>query len=140
MTSMLERMTELESLFAQANFDEIELVGPEGGIRLRRHAAMIESQIFDHPAALTSAWVKAPSLGVFLDRHPLQDKPLISIGQHVEKDAFLGYMRLQLVLVPVTAPVAGRIIGINVNHLDPTGYGDPLIEIEPMSEGSHGTE
>ena len=48
--------------------------------------------------------VKAQSVGVFLDTHPLATGPLASVGARVAAGQVLGLLRIGALLLPVTAP------------------------------------
>jgi acetyl-CoA carboxylase biotin carboxyl carrier protein len=74
--------------------------------------------------------VKAQSVGVFLDTHPLAAEPLAPVGARVAAGQVLGLLRIGALLLPVTAPadaVVGRVLATPGAAV---GYGTALFDLD----------
>ncbi|WP_434667278.1 hypothetical protein P5W99_38660 [Paraburkholderia sp. A3BS-1L] len=73
--------------------------------------------------------VRAPCSGNFRSTHPLRPEAAASEGAVVSEGQNLGYMQIESVLFPVTAPSGGRVGPSFVPEGALVGYGDALTEI-----------
>ena len=73
--------------------------------------------------------IKANSLGRFRAAHPDGLFPACPIGAAVERAQILGFLQIGTLLLPVTAPRAGRLACVIATDGDVVGYGTLLFEI-----------
>ena len=132
MTALLDHTAEIMALFKETFLEELELAGPDGVLRLVRNQSTIACELSNAQTSAETMRVTASAPGVFIDRHPQEHESLVRTGEDVEKDAVIGYLRLGLVLVPITSPLHGHISHINASHADIVGYGDLLMLLEPI--------
>ena len=118
-------IAEIAALLATTDITEFDLRGPGTHIHLRHPAAT------STPAVAPRHTVTAPSLGVFLHRHPLHDTPLAPTGTAVSQGQLLGLLRIGALLLPVTAPIAATVAGFWAEHDSLVGYGADLVELHP---------
>ncbi len=118
-------IAQIVTWLASTDIAELELTGPDTHIHLRHPVAPV-------PVAPTSRHtVTAPSLGVFLHRHPLHDTPLAPSGTEVTQGHHLGLLRIGSLLLPVSAPFAATVAGFWAAHDSLVGYGADLVELHP---------
>lgn len=123
-----------------ADVELAEISGSGWGVVMQRETGYLPQRATgtDQPSAprkyLTTSTsrmvvVTAPVAGVFLDRHPLRQSPLLTSGAKVRKGDVVAFLRLGVVLAPVLAPVDG----VHVKTLATTGaligFGTELIQI-----------
>jgi acetyl-CoA carboxylase biotin carboxyl carrier protein len=77
--------------------------------------------------------VTAPSVGVFLDAHPLRSAPFVQPGELVVQGQFIGLLKIGALLLPVRAPCAGTVGTTCIASGTTVGYGRPLRSIRPHS-------
>lgn len=98
----------------------LELRGPQGSIRLVNEAG--------HRAATPAAtMVASPGIGLFLHRHPMSATALAPTGALVEAGQLIGLLQVGVLLIPISAPCAGRVAGHLVAHGDCVDFGAKLI-------------
>ena len=109
----------------------LELRTPQETILLRRGAGDDGPRPAPVAAATQAAHatVTAPSLGVFLHRHPLRDEPLVEPGQAVQAGAVLGLLRVGALLVEVAAPRDGVVLDLLAEDGSTVGYGAALVRL-----------
>lgn len=83
------------------------------------------------PVPVADIAVKAASVGVFLDRHPLRSIRFVQPGDLVAAGQLVGLLRVGALLLPVTAPCAGIAGALEVRPGSPVGYGTALLQILP---------
>lgn len=124
----------------------LELRGPGHALVLRHEGAAVEliEQEDGAPmdasaasAALTNTTpasdlltVTAPSLGVFLHRHPLRAEALAAPGTAVQAGQALGLLQIGSLLLRVAAPVDACLIEALAEHGAVVGYGTPLFALQ----------
>jgi acetyl-CoA carboxylase biotin carboxyl carrier protein len=113
------------------DIDRLELSGPDGTLVLGR-AGVRPSVSAETQAAVE---VAAPSLGVFLDRHPLAARPFVESGEAVAEGGCLGCLRVGALLTPVRAPRAGLVAARLAEPGTLVGYGTALFRLHPLPEG-----
>lgn len=133
--TMADLIVDLGAWLSDTSIDELQLTGPEGSIRLvRRQDGSVSEATAALPGPLASdhtCIVRATSPGIFLDRHPVGVDPPAEPGAVVGPGDHIGYLRLGLLVVPVTAPVAGHLVSVLAERHQVVGYGAPLVDIEP---------
>lgn len=114
------------------DIDRLELAGPEGSIVLGRARAVPveETAPGEEPIDIAS-----PSLGVFLDRHPLAARPFAEIGDEVAVGDHLACLQIGALLAPVRAARAGVLVECLAKPGTLVGYGAPLFRLNPLPPG-----
>jgi acetyl-CoA carboxylase biotin carboxyl carrier protein len=130
----LSHADEIAAWIAKTDIALLELRGPEGHLTLRRERRA--------PAVASPArvGVSAPSPGVFLHRHPLAETPLVRTGEAVQPGQILGLLRIGPLLLPLTAPRAGTVLGMRADHETLVGFGTRLVELEVLEESKESKE
>ncbi|MFM7025699.1 MAG: biotin/lipoyl-containing protein [Limnohabitans sp.] len=127
------------SQLAATDIDHFELVGPALTLRLARApggAVDAEVQPTAQATPLASDTVgtrlvlRAGSVGVARLAHPLREEPLVQAGDAVSAGQPLLLLQVGQVLLPVTAPGAGRVRRLIADAGATVGYGSPLIELD----------
>ena len=142
MKSLLEYLDAIRADFAATGLAELELIGPEGSVRLVRNQSDIDHHVTHAPTKIgdqpslppdgLDVCIKAPSVGFFLRSHPSTSTPLVGLGDIVQPQDVIGFLRLDLLLIPVIAQIHGRITAILAKDQAPVGYGEPLFDIKPL--------
>lgn len=113
-----------------AGVARLELAGPDVRLVLGRGAApAAEAAAADQSAGPIA--VTAPGVGTFLRSHPLHDRPLADDGETVVAGQAVALLQVGPLLVPVTAPVGGLIVGAAAAEGTLVGYGDRLLDLAP---------
>lgn len=146
-------VAELRQLITLMNGSDIEEIGIEeasAGLRLslRKPApvsiaagASIDEEMFDaliveeteSQETSTTIEVKAPLVGVFRAAMKAGGRPLGALGDVIREGQIICAVEALNVYNEVEAPAAGRLTAIYVNDGQPVEYGQPLLEIEPIS-------
>jgi acetyl-CoA carboxylase biotin carboxyl carrier protein len=114
----------------------LELRGPGHALVLRHEGAAVElieqedGASMDASAASDLLTVTAPSLGVFLHRHPLRAEALAAPGTAVQAGQALGLLQIGSLLLRVAAPVDACLIEALAEHGAVVGYGTPLFALQ----------
>jgi biotin carboxyl carrier protein len=103
----------------RAGATEIRLDGP--GLRL--HVSTMD----------TCVEVPAPVLGVFYGRPAPDAPPFVALGDEVGPDTTVAIVEVMKLMNPVSAGVAGRVVGICVEDGALVEEGQALFRIEPSS-------
>ena len=122
-----DHIAQLSAWLADAGIAELELIGPSSRLRLSLDGDRVQvagTAPFDEARAEIIA---APTVGVFLHRHPMSDAPLAPESSSVRADQVIGLLRVGPLLVPVTAPKAGIVMAMLAPHEAVVGYGAELI-------------
>lgn len=109
----------------------LELRGPGTALRLRHDAGQVQAEALEAEATVPGLIVNAPSLGVFLHRHPLRGDDLALPGAAVTAGQVLGLLQVGPLLLPVPAPADGLLADWLVPHGMTVGYGTPLAALSP---------
>lgn len=146
-------VAELRQLITLMNGSDIEEIGIEetaSGLRLSLRkpapvsvagAASAEEDLFDalvveesesHEES-TTVEVKAPLVGVFRAAMKPGARPLTALGDVIREGQIICAVEALNVYNEVEAPAAGRLAAIYVSDGQPVEYGQPLVEIEPVS-------
>lgn len=127
---------------AEARLTSLQLDGPDFSLRLGQPMAS-QAQPLLSPSAPSHAaleasvgescvTVSAPSVGHFLDTHPMRSSPFVPIGQAVRGGQVLGLMQAGALLWPVCSPIDGVLRQVLQRPGEPTGFGTPLFAIDPL--------
>jgi acetyl-CoA carboxylase biotin carboxyl carrier protein len=125
-----ERIARLAALLEGTGIVLLELTGPDEVIRLRRDAVSHEAAA-SNLAAVDGARpvIRAPSVGVFRERHPTNDTPLIAPGHTVEPGEVIALIQVGMLLLHVLAPTGGVVTDVLAADGDVVGYGAPLFKM-----------
>jgi acetyl-CoA carboxylase biotin carboxyl carrier protein len=124
----VERIQLLNRWLDGTDIAVLELTTPRDTVRLRR-GAMQAAPPPAIPQAPAPFIVTAPSLGVFLHRHPLHAAPAAVAGQTVQAGAMLGVLRIGKLMLEVTAPGDGVVEDITAADGGIVGYGAALVRM-----------
>jgi acetyl-CoA carboxylase biotin carboxyl carrier protein len=134
-----DQLRDLTAWMAEAGIDELELMGPSfqlrlGGSPLQKRDVQASAQHHDAASASGPACqvVTAPTVGLFLHRHPLHATMLAPQGTQVRAGQALGLLRIGPLLVPVIAPGDGVAGAMLVAHETVVGFGTGLVEFHPL--------
>ena len=137
-TSRIGQVRQLTEWLQATDISLLELRGPGESIRLCRQASG-EVREAAAPASACAATAQVPttattvvragSVGVALQAHPLRTEPLVQPGQQVAAGQPLALLRIGMVLLPVAAPRAGVVSRILFTHESAVGFGTPLVEL-----------
>ena len=124
-----ERIARLAALLEGTGIVLLELTGPDEVIRLRRDAVSHEAA--SNLAAVDDARpvIRAPSVGVFRERHPTNDTPLIAPGHTVEPGEVIALIQVGMLLLHVLAPTGCVVTDVLAADGDVVGYGAPLVKM-----------
>ena len=125
------RTPQLAAWLAGTDIGLLELRTPQGTLRLGRQGDEI-IELPDEDAEPELLVIHAPSVGVFLHSHPLAAAPLVRIGERVEAGQTVGLLKIGPLLLPVTAPQAGIVDGLQAVDGLAVGYGTPLVDLHPL--------
>lgn len=125
------RAPQLAAWLANTDIGLLELRTPNGTLRLGRQGDNI-IELPDEEAELELLAIRAPSLGVFLQSHPLATTPLVRTGQRVEAGQTIGLLKIGPLLLPVTTPQAGIVDSIHAADGLAVGYGTTLFDLHPL--------
>jgi len=134
MSNPLDRVDQLSVWLKEADLALLELRGPSATLRLVNDGASVrvgegeESPSVDVP----SMTVRAPSPGIFLDRHPLHERAIALVAADVRAGDPLGFLQIGPLLLAVPAPRGGTVIDVLVAHGTMVGYGAPLFVMQPI--------
>lgn len=124
----------------------LELRGPGHALLLRHDGAAVDIVQQDDGATMATGMppaplanthaapgtvtVTAPSLGVFLHRHPLRAEALAAPGTAVQAGQALGLLQIGSLLLPLVAPSDACVIEALAEHGAVVGYGTPLVTLQ----------
>lgn len=117
---------------AATDIGVLELRGPGTALRLRQSDGDVAVEEVAE-AAEPALVVPAPSVGVFLYRHPLRTDDLAPPGSAVIAGQVLGLLQTGPLLLPVTVPADAVVQDLLVAHGTPVGYGTPLVALLPSN-------
>lgn len=140
---------QLTAWMSAGGIDLLELTTPETSLSLQRDApvdsisrastSLPPGSPRQEPAAhepLEGARyyeVTAPSPGLYLDRHPLSAKPLVTAGASIEAGQLVGFLQIGSLLLPLRSARAGRIVSLPRTPGDTLGYGSVVVCV--LTEG-----
>lgn len=116
------------------DIDRLELSGPGCALSFSRTGAPPAMPEAPRPAVDTVD-IRAPSLGVFLDRPPLATRPFAELGEVVAAGEPLACLQVGALLLPVRAPRTGIVAARLAEPGALVGYGAPLFRLQPPLPG-----
>ena len=129
-----EQLQQMAAWLAGTDIGLLELRTPRGTVRLGRNGGAASEIVRlhgtangDDPAPIVAA---SAEVGVFLHTHPLRDAPVVRLGARVAAGQALGLLQIGPLLLPVSAPVAGRVAAVRVETGRVVGYGTTLFELQ----------
>ena len=126
-----DHIGQLSAWLAEAGIAELELIGPSRRLRLSLNGDQAQvdgtTPLDEAPAEI----IAAPTVGVFLHRHPMSDVALAPEGSAVRADQVVGLLRVGPLLVPVAAPRDGIVTAMLAPHEAVVGYGAELVAFHP---------
>jgi acetyl-CoA carboxylase biotin carboxyl carrier protein len=134
----VEQLKQLAAWLAGTDIGLLELRTPGGTVRLGRDgAAGGEIVQLNGPRAPDEEAAPAParsiatasSVGVFLHAHPQGEAPIVRIGERVLAGQEVGLLQIGPLLLPVNAPIAGRVCAVRSDSGCTVGYGAALVEL-----------
>ena len=140
---------QLTAWMSAGGIDLLELTTPENSVSLQRDAPVdsVSRASASVPRGSTSHepashaplkgapyyQVTAPSPGIYLDRHPLSAKPLVTPGASIEAGQLVGFLQIRSLLLPLRSAQAGRIVSLPQTPGDMLGYGSVVMSL--LTEG-----
>jgi acetyl-CoA carboxylase biotin carboxyl carrier protein len=128
-----DQTQQIAAWLAATDIGWLELHGHGQSLVLRHDGAAVDVV---HDAAPPEAatpqhtlTVTAPSVGVFLHRHPLREDPLAVPGTAVRAGQALGLLQIGLLLLPVTSPADATVHELLAAHGAVVGFGTPLVAL-----------
>jgi acetyl-CoA carboxylase biotin carboxyl carrier protein len=122
-----------------AGLSSIEVSGPNGSVRLTvangengsaPEGGPSDHAGFEHPSADQSITaVKAETVGIFLDTHPMRSTPIVQPGDRVKAGDIVGLIAIGRIYAPVTAPGDGCVVRFLVESGTLVDFGAPILEI-----------
>ncbi|MGY8635525.1 hypothetical protein RAD15_23890 [Bradyrhizobium sp. 14AA] len=134
MRNPLDHIDQLSAWLKDADLALLELRGPSATLRLVSDGTSVRVVEGDEapPVDAASITVRAPSPGIFLDRHPLQERAIALVAIDVRAGDPLGFLQIGPLLLAVPAPRAGTVTDVLVAHGTIVGYGAPLFALQPI--------
>ena len=133
----LKHVGQISAWLAGTDIALLELRGPGASLMLHQHHGRVTADLDENAACVgrpsgAADIVTAASVGVFLHRHPLQEAPLVCLGEHVQAGQTLGLLRIGTLLLAVPALRSGIIAAMPVAHNTTVGFGTCLFELLPL--------
>lgn len=126
-----DHISTLTAWMRDAGIGELELTGPEARLRLSlEDGADVVVETADPAPAVEI--IAAPTVGVFLHRHPMSDVPLVEVGTEVAAGRIVGLLAIGSLLVPVVAACDGILAEMTCAHGETAGYGTALATLHPF--------
>ena len=128
-----DQIQQIAAWLATTDIGWLELRGPGETLVLRHDGAAVA--VVDDAAPPGAAppsdtlTVAAPSVGVFLHRHPLREDLLAAPGTAARAGQSLGLLQIGPLLLPVPAPADATVLELLVAHGTTVGYGTPLVAL-----------
>ena len=137
---------ELTTLISQRGIDLLTLTTPDVSIELERgdqnrklsnRSGRSQQEATDQsePSKATSAKAAdyyeliAPSPGIYIDRHPLSEHPLVHSGGAVTIGQLIGFLKVGCLLLPLRTAQSGRIVCLPPRPGDTLGYGSVVMRL-----------
>lgn len=134
----------LAQRLSPTDIDHLELAGPAITLLLVRGPSgafdaqvvptgtpPLHSNLQRPTSAEAGLMLRAGSVGRVCLAHPLREEPMVLAGDPVVAGQALLLLQLGQVLLPVTAPCAGRVRRVVAQAGAAVGYGSPLVELDP---------
>jgi len=134
MSNPLDHVDQLSVWLKGAGLALLELRSPSATLRLINDGVSVRVIEGDEipPVDAPSMTVRAPSPGIFLDRHPLHGCAIALADINVRAGEPLGFLQIGPLLLAVPAPRAGMVTDVLIAHGTIVGYGTPLFVLRPL--------
>ncbi|MGY4503975.1 acetyl-CoA carboxylase biotin carboxyl carrier protein [Bradyrhizobium sp. GM24.11] len=134
MSNPLDHVAQLSAWLKDADLALLELRGPSANLRLVNDSASVRVVEGEESPSVdaTSMTVRAPSPGIFLDRHPLSERAIALVAADVPAGEPLGFLQVGPLLMAVPAPRTGTVTDVLAAHRTIVGYGTPLFVLRPI--------
>ncbi len=136
---------ELNALISQRGIDVLVLTTPEASLRLERdprayltsrtppsppRRALDRSPVTHAPVEAASSYeLAAPAPGIYLDRHPLGTRPLVTQGASIEAGQLIAFLQVSCLLLPLRSAQAGRVVSLPQRPGATLGYGSVVMRL-----------
>jgi acetyl-CoA carboxylase biotin carboxyl carrier protein len=137
---------QISAWLTEAGIDQFELSGPDGKLRLGR-AGRRGNGSDEATTAIDSAQaerrarhrftVNAPTVGILLHRHPMQEAPLAPCGSRIRAGHTVALLQIGALLLPVEATRDGTVTKQLVEHGALVGFGTQVIELSATGREYH---
>ena len=132
-----DQIQQIAAWLSATDIGRLELTGPGQTLVLGHDgdAVTVAGQATPHEASVPpqtptqTLTVRAPSVGVFLHRHPLRQEALAAPGTAVQAGQVLGLLQIGPLLLPVLAPSDATVHDVLTAHGTTVGYGTPLLAL-----------
>ncbi|MGY3238457.1 acetyl-CoA carboxylase biotin carboxyl carrier protein [Bradyrhizobium sp. USDA 4472] len=134
MSNPLDHVDQLSVWLQDADLALLELRGPSASLRLVNDGAVVrvvEGEATS-PVDAPSMTLRAPSPGIFFDRHPLHERAIALADPNVRAGEPLGFLQIGPLLLAVAAPLSGMVTDVLIAHGTVVGYGEPLFLLRPI--------
>jgi acetyl-CoA carboxylase biotin carboxyl carrier protein len=138
-----DEIRQIATWMSAAGLGALELRTPEERLRLGRGGVAVAEAMAEAnaaadpvarraPACAAESAVRAPSVGVFLLRHPGRTGPLAGAGQRVSTGQPIGLLQVGALLLSVAAPSDGVVRAVRANDGAMVGFGTPLFDFQAL--------
>jgi acetyl-CoA carboxylase biotin carboxyl carrier protein len=118
---------QLSAWISERGIDLLELTTPETSLSLQRGSSASPTNVLVKKDGFYE--LKAPSPGLYLDRHPLSAQPLVSSGASIEAGQLVGFLQIRSLLLPLRSAEAGRVVSLPQDPGVTVGYGTVVMSV-----------
>lgn len=118
---------QLSAWISERGIDLLELTTPETSLSLQRGSSVSPTNALVKNDGFYE--LKAPSPGLYLDRHPLSAQPLVSSGTSIEAGQLVGFLQIRSLLLPLRSAEAGRVVSLPQDPGVTVGYGTVVMSL-----------
>ena len=118
---------QLSAWISERGIDLLELTTPETSLSLQRGSSASPPNALARNDGFYE--LKAPSPGLYLDRHPLSAQPLVSSGTSIEAGQLVGFLQIRSLLLPLRSAEAGRVVSLPQDPGVTVGYGTVVMSL-----------
>ena len=118
---------QLSAWISERGIDLLELTTPETSLSLQRGSSASPTNALVRKDGFYE--LKAPSPGLYLDRHPLSAQPLVSSGTSIEAGQLVGFLQIRSLLLPLRSAEAGRVVSLPQDPGVTVGYGTVVMSL-----------
>ena len=118
---------QLSAWISERGIDLLELTTPETSLSLQRGSSASPTNALVRNDGFYE--LKAPSPGLYLDRHPLSAQPLVSSGTSIEAGQLVGFLQIRSLLLPLRSAEAGRVVSLPQDPGVTVGYGTVVMSL-----------
>lgn len=126
--------TDVSEIEVENNFEKVKIVmtpsAMEAGDDTEYAEPMPPVNGEGQVEVFSSIYVKSPFVGVF-HRTGNDGKPLVNVGDVIDKGALIGYVSTMNIRNNVVSEVKGKVVSILVEDNHGVEYGQPILTVEP---------